>query len=145
MELTFQVPMQCCSLQYWILLSSPGTSTTERCFHLWHRRFILSGAISSSPLLFPSSILDSFKPGDSSFGVISFCSFIQFMRISRQVHWGDLPFPPPADRVLSELSSMTHPFGLALHSMAHSFIELCKPLLHNKAVVKITKAWGYLA
>ena len=67
------------------------------------------------------------------------------MRASWQVHWGGLPYPPPVDHVLSELSAVTHPSGLALHSMAHSFIELCKLLLHNKAVVKITKAWGYLA
>ena len=30
---------------------------------------------------------------------------------------------------------MTCPFWFALHGMAHSFIELCKPLCHNKSVV----------
>ena len=34
------------------------------------------------------------------------------------------------DHVLSELSTMTHPFGVALHSMAHSFIELDKAVVH---------------
>ena len=34
------------------------------------------------------------------------------------------------DHVLSELSTMTHPFGVALHSMAHSFIELDKDAVH---------------
>ena len=29
---------------------------------------------------------------------------------------------------------MTHPSWVVLHSMAHSFIELCKPLCHNKDV-----------
>ena len=32
MDLTFQVPMQCCSLQHQTLLSSPLTSTTGCCF-----------------------------------------------------------------------------------------------------------------
>ena len=67
------------------------------------------------------------------------------MRVSQQVHWGGLPLAPPVDHVLS-VSAMTHPSWVALHSMAHSFIELCKPFLHEKAVVvKITKAWDYLA
>ena len=32
MDLTFQVPMQYCSLQYWALLLSPVPSTTGYCF-----------------------------------------------------------------------------------------------------------------
>ena len=34
---------------------------------------------------------------------------------------GGLPFPPPVDHVLPELSTVTHPSWVALHSMAHSF------------------------
>ena len=30
---------------------------------------------------------------------------------------------------------MTHPSWTALHGMAHTFIELCKPLCYNKAVI----------
>ena len=33
MDLTFQIPMQCFSLQHWTLLSQPDISTTEHCFH----------------------------------------------------------------------------------------------------------------
>ena len=33
MDLTFQVPMQYCSLEYQTLLSPPGTSTSEHHFH----------------------------------------------------------------------------------------------------------------
>ena len=33
MDLTFQVPIQYCFLQHWILLSSLDTSTTECCIH----------------------------------------------------------------------------------------------------------------
>ena len=39
------------------------------------------------------------------------------------------------DHVLSELFIMTPPSWVALHSMAHSFIELCKPLHHDKAMI----------
>ena len=34
------------------------------------------------------------------------------------------------DHILSELSTMTHPSWVALHSMAHSFIELDKAVVH---------------
>ena len=57
------------------------------------------------------------------------------MRFSWQVHGGGLPFPPPVDHILSELSAMTHLSWVALHSMTHSFIELHKPLRHDKAVI----------
>ena len=57
------------------------------------------------------------------------------MSFSWQVYWGGLPFSPPADHVLSELSGMTHPSYVALHGVAHSFIELYKPLGHDKAVI----------
>ena len=33
MDLTFQVPLQCCSLFHWTLLSPPYTFTTGCCFH----------------------------------------------------------------------------------------------------------------
>ena len=39
------------------------------------------------------------------------------------------------DHVLSELSTMTCPSWVALHSMAHSFTELHRPLRHNKAMI----------
>ena len=48
---------------------------------------------------------------------------------------GCLSFLPPVDHILSELSTMTPLSWVALHSMAHSFIELCKPLGHDKAVI----------
>ena len=107
-------------------------------FTLRPSHFILSGAISSSPPLFPSSILDAFRPR----GLILICprrhiflSFIQLMRFSRQVYWSGLPFPPPVDYLLSELPAMTCPSWVALHSMSHSFIELYMPHCHNKAVI----------
>ena len=51
--------------------------------------------------------------------------------------WGShgWPLPPPVDHVLSELSTVTCPSWVALHSMAHSFTELHEQLHHNKTVV----------
>ena len=47
------------------------------------------------------------------------------MEFSSQ-YWRGVPFPSPVDHILSELSTMTRPSWVALHSMAHSFIELDK-------------------
>ena len=52
------------------------------------------------------------------------------MGFSRQEYWSGLPFPSPVDHALSELSTMTHPSWVALHGMAHSFIELDKAVVH---------------
>ena len=48
--------------------------------------------------------------------------FILFMGFSRQEYQSGLPFPSPGGHILSELSTMTHQFWVALHGMAHSFI-----------------------
>ena len=56
--------------------------------------------------------------------------FILFTGFSRQECWSALSFPSPVDHVLSELSTMTHPSWVALHGMAHSFIELDKAVIH---------------
>ena len=70
MDLTFQVPMQYCSLQRWALLLSPVPSTTGCCF--------CSGCIPSFFLeLFPHwSPVVYWAPtdlGSSSFSILSFC------------------------------------------------------------------------
>ena len=64
-----------------------------------------------------------------------FCFFILLMGFSKEEYWSGLPFPLPVGHILSELSTMIHLSWVALHGMAHSFIELCKPLSHNKAVI----------
>ena len=56
-----------------------------------------------------------------------FCLFILSMGFSMQEYWSRFPFPPSVDQVLSELFTMTCLSWVALHSMAHSFTELCKP------------------
>ena len=55
----------------------------------------------------------------------SYCS-----GFSGQQYRSVLPFPSLVDHILSELSTVTHPSWMALHSMAHSFIELHKAVIH---------------
>ena len=92
MDLTFQVPMQYCSLQHWILLLSPVTSTTGYCFCFGAiPSFFLELFLHSSPVAYwaPTDL------GSSSFSILSFCLFTLFMGFSRQEHWSGLPFPSP--------------------------------------------------
>ena len=107
-------------------------------FLLWLHLFILSGVI--SPLI-SSSMFGTYWPGEFSFSVLSFCLFILFMGFSRREHWSDLPFPSPVDHVLPELSTMTHPSRVALHCMAHSFIELDKAVVLVIILVSFLWLW----
>ena len=61
-----------------------------------------------------------------------------FMGFSRQEYGIDLPFSFPVDHILSELSTSTSPSWVALHGMAHSFIEL------DKAVVCVISLVSFL-
>ena len=54
------------------------------------------------------------------------------MRFSQQVYWGDLPFSPPVDHILSELSVMIHLSWVASHGMTHSFIEFTGPFIMTR-------------
>ena len=108
-------------IQHRSLLPSPVTSTTGRCFCFDSlSSFFLGLFLHSSPVAYwaPADL------GSSSFSIISFCLFILFIGFSRQEYWSGLPFPFTEDHVLSELSTMTRPSWVALHCMAHSFIEL---------------------
>ena len=100
------------------------------------------GSVSSFFLLChhssPVAYLTPTDLGSSSFSVLSFCLFILFMGFSRQDYWSGLPFPSPVDHILSELSTMTHTSWVALHGMAHGFIEL------DKAVVRVITLISFL-
>ena len=100
-------------------------------FLLWLHPFILSGVISP---LSPVAYWPRTNLGSSSFSVLSFCHFILFMGFSRQEYWSGLSVPSPVDHVLSELSTMTDPSWVVLHSI-HSFIELDKAVVH---VIRLT-------
>ena len=88
MNLTFQVPIQYCSLHHQTLLPSPVTSTTGCCF-CFHciSSFFLELFLHSSPVTCwtPTNLRDS------SFSVISFCLFIlsvQFQAILIDLYTG---------------------------------------------------------
>ena len=122
MGLTYQVPMQYCSLQHQTLLLSPVTSTTVFvfCFGFIPSLF-LELLLYWSPVVYwlPTGL------GSSSFSVLSFCLFIMFMGFSRQEYWSGLPLPSPVDHILSDLSTMTPHLGLP-HMSWLSFVELDK-------------------
>ena len=134
--------MQYCSLKHQTSLSPPDTSATNHHFCFGqatslssHWSSILSRAIRNCPPLSPVAYWTPSDLGGSSSGVVSFCFPILSLGSSRQEYWSGLSFPPPVFYVLSELPTVACPSWVALHDMAHSFIELCQPLLHNKAVI----------
>ena len=104
MDLTFQVPMQYCSLQHRTLLLSPVTSTTGCCCCFGSiPSFFLELFLHCSPVAYwaPTDL------GSFSFSILSFCLFILFMGFSRQEYWSGLTFPSPVDHILSDLSTRT--------------------------------------
>ena len=132
--------MPYCSLQLWPLLLSPVTYTTGHYFFF--------GPVSSLFLeLFLHSSLRAYWAhidlGSSSFSVIPFCFLIQFMEFSRQEYWSDLPFPSPVDHILPELSTITYPSWVALHSMPHIFIELDKAKAHVTSFISFLWLWSH--
>ena len=53
--------------------------------------------------------------------------------------WFAIPFS--SGHVLSELSTVTHLSWMALHGMAHSFIELDKAVVHMTRLVSFLWLW----
>ena len=138
MDLTFQVPIEYCSLQHQTLLSSWVTSTTGCCFCFGSiPSFFLELFLHWSSVAYwaPTDL------GSSSFSVLSFCLFILFMGFSRQEYWSSFPFPSPLDHILSELSTMIHLSWVALHGLAHSFIELDKAVVHVISLASFLWLW----
>ena len=127
MDLTFQVPMQYCSLQHWPLLLSPVTSTTAYCFCFGSiPSFFLELFLHWSPVAYWAPTY----PGSSPFSFLSFCLFILFMGFSRQEYWRGLPFPSPVDHILSDLSTMTllswvAPYGMAQFHWVRQGCDQC--------------------
>ena len=131
MDLTFQVPMQYCSLQHQILLLSPVTSTAGYCFCFGSiPSLFLELFLHRSPVAYwaPTDL------GSSSFSILSFCLFILFMGFSRHEQWSGLPFLSPVNHILSDLSIITSPFWISLQAWL-GFSEL------DKAVVLVWFDW----
>ena len=136
-DLTFQVPRQYCSLQHWTYFHHQSHPQLGIIFALALSSFFLELFLHWSPVAYsaPTNL------GSSSFSVLSFCLFILCMGFLRQEYWSGLPFPSPGDHVLSELSTMTRPSWLALQSMAHSFIEVDKAVIHVISSVRFLWLW----
>ena len=142
MDLTFQVPMQYCSLQHRTFLPSPVTSTTGCCICFGSiPSFFLELFLHWSPVAYWARN----DLGSSSFSILSFCLFILFMGFSRQEYWSGLPFPSPVDHILSDLSTMTCLSWVVPHSMAHSLIELDKDVVHVIRLVSFLWWWFSLS
>ena len=124
MDLTFQVPMQYCSLQHQTLFPSAVKSTTGHCFRFgfgsvsW---FFLELFLHSSPVALWARI----NQRSSSFSGIFFCLFILFMVLKARIQ-SALPFPTLVDHFCQNSPIRPIPLGWPIppHGMAHSFIEL---------------------
>ena len=138
MDLTFQVSMQCCSSQQQTLLSPPDISTLGHCFHSGSAySFLLELFLHAFPVAYwtPTNL------GSSTFSVVSFlsCHTIHGVFKARILKW--FAIHSPVDHVLPELSTMTCLSWLALHGMAHSFIELDKAVIHVISLVSFLLLW----
>ena len=134
MDLTFQIPMQYCSLQCQTFLPPSDSATTEHHFHFGPAASFFPGTISNFPPL-PSSMLDTFW----SEGLIFWCHiFLPFHTIhgvleARILEW--VVISPTSGPHFIRTLHYDHPSRMAQHGMAHSFIELHKPFCYNKAVI----------
>ena len=125
MGLTFQVPMQYCSLKDRTLLLSPVTSTTGYSFCFGSiPSFFLELFLHWPPVAYWAST----DLGSSSFSILSFCLFILFVGFSRQEYWSGLLFPSPVDHILSDLSTMIRLSWVSPWAWL-SFIELDKAVV----------------
>ena len=121
MDLTFQVPVQYCSLQHWTLFPSPATSTTGCGLHFCS---IYSFFLELFLYFFLVAYLIPTSLGSSYFSDLSFCLFTLFMEFSRQEYWSGLPLPSPVDHILSELSIMTHLSWVAVQAWLIVFVGI---------------------
>ena len=115
-----------CHIHNWVL------------FLLWLHPFILSGVISS---LISSGILGTYRPGEFIFQYPIFLPFHTAHGVFKagMLKWFAIPFSSGPH--FSELSTMTRPSWVALHSMAHSFIELDKAVVHVIRLVSFLRFW----
>ena len=137
-RLNIQVPMQYCFLQHWTLLLSPVPSTTGCCFCF--------GSIPSFflELFLHWSAVAYWAPtglGSSSFMsylfAFSYCSWASQGKNTDVVCHSLLQWT----MFCQSSSTMTHPSWMALHGMAHSFIELDKAVVHVIRLVSFLWLW----
>ena len=138
MDLTFQVPMQYCSLQHQTLPLSPVTSTTGCCFYL---DSIYSFFLEFFSPLISRSILGTYWPGEFIFQCPIILPFhtVHGVLKARILKRLAIPFSrgPRFVRIFHhDLSSW-----VALCGMAHSFTELDKAAVHVIRLVSFLWLW----
>ena len=108
-------------------------------FPFWPSCFIFSGTIHICPPLFPNSILDTFWPGELILHCRIFLPFhtVHGLLKAMMLKWFTTPFPSGSH--FAELYSMIHPSWVALHGIAHCFIELHKAMIH--VMILISFKW----
>ena len=126
--------MQYCSLHHRTSVSAPDTSTTDHhfCFGPTSSFFLelLVIALYSFPVAYCTpSDLGTHLSVSYLFAFYTVHGVLMARILER------VAVPSPSGQVLSELFIMIHLFSVTLHGMAHSFIELLKPLHHDKAVI----------
>ena len=144
MDLSFQVPMQYCSLifniawkQHQTLLPSPVTSTAVHCFCFGSASsFFLDLFLCSSPVAYwaPTDL------GSTSFHILFFLSFHTVYEVLKEriLKWFAILFSigPHFVRPLHH-----DPSWVALHGMVHSFIELDKTVIHVISLISFLWLW----
>ena len=116
------------------LTSTTRHTDTWALLPLWPSRFVLTGATSKCPPLFPSSILDTFQPAGLVFWC---CVFLPFHTVhgilqARILEWFSISSSIGPHFVRTYYYDVS---WVVLHGMAHSFIGLHKPFCHDKALV----------
>ena len=141
MDLTSQVTLQYCCLEHQTLLSPPDTSTTDHrfCFGPATSFFLelLIIILHSSPV---ASILHIFQLVGLIFQWHIFLPFhtVHGVLMARILEWFAISSStgPHFVRILHH----RHLSWVALHNIAHSFFEFCKPLHHNNAVIPLQRS-----
>ena len=134
MDLTFQVLMQYCSLQHQTFATRHIHNWTL--FPLWLSSFH-SGAIScSSPVAYWTPTYMGVHLSVSY--LLPVCTVRGVLK-AWMLRWFAIPFS--SDPCFIRLSTMTHLSRVALHGMAHSFIELGKVVLHVISLISFLWLW----
>ena len=128
MDLTFQIPMQYCSLQHWTLLPSPVTSTAGHCFRFGSiSSFFLVLFLHSSPVAYwaPTDLWSSPFSELSYLFAFSYCLWGSQGKNTEVVYQYLLQW--------STFCQNSPPWPVHLrwpYMVAYSFIELDKAVVH---------------
>ena len=135
MDLTFQVPMQYCSLQHWTFLLSPVTSTTGHCFCFGSiPSFFLELFLHWSPVAYcaPSNL------GSSSFSILSFClsHTVHGILKARTLKWFAISFSSGPHSVIPlhhdpTIHVQISPFTSSLYPFPS--VQFCSNLTHSNS------------